>query len=464
MLVAGLGKAGADSANYVLASDSISTTADIARADLLLGGVTAVARAYDGGTSVAITGTAVFKALGNDVVTVSGAAIGKLADKNAGQGKQVTVSGYTIDDANYRLVAPAGVTVDIAPAVLALNGLTVGAAKTYDGSRNVVLSGAATVSGLNGEKVTVLGSGIGQFADKNVGSGKAISVSGLQASDSNYVIGQQAGLTGSIAPASLAVGGVTAMDKLFDGKAGATLSGSARVSPLAGDAVSVTGTPVASFASADAGIAKPVTVTGFSLAGADAGNYSVVQPAGLSATINADASLVPPPVAPAPAVLPAPPLTVQIADSAPLTMTTPAAVTAAVPASVAGTGPGAVAGSVPVAAAAPAASASGIVVSLVREPARQQSGMVTVSVPKQLAEGAAGFSFPLPARLVEAAAQSREQVVASTTSGGALPTWLTYDNASKTFTAVGAPAGSLPIQVMLTIGVQQAVIVIAQGE
>ncbi|WP_426193946.1 YDG domain-containing protein [Massilia sp. DWR3-1-1] len=518
IIVSGIGKTGIDSANYVLASTTTSATADIARADLLLGGVSAVARAYNAGTAVTIAGTPTVTPLGNDVVVVGGSAVGTLADKNAGLNKAVTVAGYTINDANYRLLAPAGVTVTIAPAVLALNGLSVAASKTYDGSRNVTLTGSASVTGLNGEVVSVLGSSVGQFADKNAGSGKAIIVSGLQASDSNYSIGQQAGLTGTIVPASLAISGVTANDKLFDGSVGASLSGSARVSALGGDAVSVAGTPVARFASAEAGIGKAVTVSGYTLAGADAGNYSAVQPAGLFATINADATLVPPPVVLAAPVLPTPPLTARIADPAPVLAPAPAAApgasvvtvltTTEAPVAVApaGSGTSGTSGaSIPTSAsviaepgastsnsastsssvaspvqgngliagagtsvaassaASTGASSSGIVVSLVREPLRQQSGMVTVSVPTLLVQAGAGFSFPLPTRLVEAAAVSRVPVQASTASGAALPSWLTFDNASKTFTATAAPAGSLPLQVLLTIGTQRALIMISES-
>ena len=493
VLVSGIGKAGGDSANYVLASNAATTSADIARADLVVSGVTAEARAYDGGVSVAIAGVPLVHALGDDVVTVSGGAVGTLADKHAGQGKQVAVSGYRIDDANYRLVAPAGVTVDIAPAVLALHGLTVAASKTYDGSRSVTLTGSATVTGLNGETVSVLGTSSGLFADKNVGNGKAISVAGLQASDSNYVIGQQAGLTGNIVPLSLAVTGLTANDKLFDGLTGATLAGSARVNGVAGDALALAGTPLARFASADPGVAKPVAVIGYALTGADAGNYLLLQPAGLTATINNDAALVPAPLVLAAPALPTPPLTVQIADTAPV----PAPAMATSAAGSAGNGAngtnggnavnggnggnvgnvGNVADVVKVSDVSNASNAnnasnggnagnggaSGIVVALVRAPVRTQGGLVTVSVPAALATGAAGFTFPLPAALVEAAAASREQVVASTTTGSPLPSWLTYDNGSKTFTATAAPAGSLPMRVLLTIGVQQAVIEISQS-
>ena len=443
VVVDGLDLGGADSGNYRLAATRIETSADIAQAELALGGVTAVGRVYDTGTAVAMAGTPTVKALGNDVVVVGGRGVGTLADKSAGQGKQVTVSGYTIGDTNYTLVQPTGLTVDIAPAVLDLNGLAPVAPRTYDGTRIIALSGTPVVTGLNGETVTVGGTGVGQFADKNVGSGKAITVSGLVSNDGNYVIGQQAGLTGSIIPASLDVTGLIADDKRFDGRVDATLSGTARIAPLAGDAVTLAGTPSASFASAASGIGKAVTVSGYTLDGADAGNYMLVQPGGLVANIDNDASLVPAPVAVAATAMPTPPLTVQLADTAALpsaALVLPAA-----------------------AAAAPQPGSGGIMVSLVRETGRQQGGLVTVSVPKEVAQGAAGFSFALPAQLVEAAAVSREQVTASTTSGGALPSWLSYDNGSKTFTATAAPEGSLPIQVMLTIGLQQAVIVIGQS-
>ena len=439
IVVSGLSLSGSDSGNYLLASNSVDASADIARADLTVGGVTTVARAYDAGTGVTLVGTPTVNALGSDVVQVSGTGMGTLADKNAAQGKQVAVSGYTISDSNYRLIQPVGLTVDIAPAVLALNGLTTSATKTYDGTRAVTLTGTASVSGLAGETVTLSGAAVGQFADKNVGSGKVITVTGLAPLDSNYVVGQQAGLVGSIAPAIVTVSGVTANDKLFDGTVTATLSGTAKVASLAGDAVTVGGVPMASFASADAGIAKAVTVSGFALTGADAGNYSVQQPSGLTATINADASLVPPPVVVATQVMPTPPLTMQLADA------TAGALNAPV-----------------MTLAAPKTTPAGIVVALVREPARQQGGVVTVSVPKEIAQGGAGFTFPLPAQLVEVAAVNREQVTASTVTGGALPAWLSYDNASKAFTAINAPEGSLPFKVLLTIGIEQVVVEITQ--
>ena len=203
--VTGINVSGTDSGNYTLASTTAAATATIAKAQLTVSGVTAVTRAYDTGTAVALAGTPTVHALGSDVVTVSATGTGQLANKNAGANKAVTVSGYSITDTNYILVQPTGLTVTINPAVLGLSGLNVVAGKTYDGTRTATLAGNATVSGLNGESVSVLGTGSALFADANAGTGKAVTVSGLTASDSNYVIGQQAGLTGSIAKAQLGV-------------------------------------------------------------------------------------------------------------------------------------------------------------------------------------------------------------------------------------------------------------------
>ena len=54
---------------------------------------------------------------------------------------------------------------------------------------------------------------------------------------------------------------------------------------LGSDSVSVTGAGVGSFADKNAGANKAVTVSGYTLAGLDAGNYVVTQPSGLTASI-----------------------------------------------------------------------------------------------------------------------------------------------------------------------------------
>jgi len=429
-----------NNSNYVIGQDP-ALTVNVTPAALLVTGVTAVSRTYDTTTGVALAGTAAVAPLGNDVVALGGTGTGTMADKNAGSGKAVTVTGYSITDPNYMLVQPQGVTVDIAQAVLQLGGVTTAvASKTYDGGTSVSLAGAPTVTGLNGEVVTLSGAPIGTLADKNVGTDKAITVSGLVPSSGNYVVGQEPGLVTTVTPATLVVGGVTANGKQFDGNATASLSGNARVTPVTGDDVSVTGTPNASFADANVGTAKPVTVTGYGIAGADAGNYTLQQPVGLTADIKA------PPVVPAPVVVPPP-----VLPTPPSTPTLAAPVAAPV------------ATAAPIATAAlPGAPTPGILVSLVREPTPQQSGAITVSVPKEIAASGNGFTFPMPAQITASAVIGGTTVSLTMQNGSPLPTWVQYDAQTNVFVVTNVPPGGLPLQVIITVGDQTATVSISE--
>jgi hypothetical protein len=86
----------------------------------------------------------------------------------------------------------------------------------------------------------------------------------------------------------LTISGAVADDKFYDGTTAATVdySGARLDGALSGDAVKIDSSGAsADFDSASIGAGKPVTVTGVTLGGADAGNYSLSQPTGLSADI-----------------------------------------------------------------------------------------------------------------------------------------------------------------------------------
>ena len=94
--------------------------------------------------------------------------------------------------------------------------------------------------------------------------------------------------TFSIGRKPVTIGGISAATRNFNGTRTATLIGSPTVvGKETGEDVSVTGTPTAQFDSADAGANKTVTVTGYSLTGADADNYELVSQPVLTASINA---------------------------------------------------------------------------------------------------------------------------------------------------------------------------------
>ncbi|WP_257572188.1 YDG domain-containing protein, partial [Janthinobacterium sp. UMAB-60] len=191
---------------------------------------------------------------------------------------------------NYNAIGVAGSSYTVTAKGITLTGISA-LDKIYDATTTAALNTASVgYSGLvGGDAVTLSGSGTGSFADKNAGANKAVTVSGytLAGLDAgNYVVTQPSGLTASISKASLAVSGIAAVDKIYDATTGATLSGTAVVSALGSDSVSVAGTGAGSFADKNAGANKAVTVSGYTLAGADAGNYVINQPSGLTATIN----------------------------------------------------------------------------------------------------------------------------------------------------------------------------------
>ncbi|WP_296268083.1 YDG domain-containing protein, partial [Pseudomonas sp. UBA6562] len=288
VFVSGLTLTGLDAGNYTLIQPAL--VADIAKASLGITGLVAADKTYDGTTSASLDGLASVNAFGSDVVSVAGTATATFADKNAGVGKAVAVSGYTLvgaDADNYDVVQPAGLSASIARADITVAG--VGAAdKTYDGTTAATLTGNASVTGLGSDVLTLAGSGMGAFDDKNVGVGKAVTVSGysLGGTDAgNYTLLQPTGLTATIGRALLALTGLGANSKVYDGTAAATLNGTASVSPLGADAVSLVGSATGLFVDKNAGIGKAVTVTGYALSGADAGNYTLVQPSNLTADI-----------------------------------------------------------------------------------------------------------------------------------------------------------------------------------
>jgi hypothetical protein len=93
----------------------------------------------------------------------------------------------------------------------------------------------------------------------------------------------------TVAPASLTVTGVTALSKVYDNTTAGALDTSSATLPgvLIGDDVNLDSTEYsASFADKNVGADLDVTVSGLALAGADAGNYTLIQPTGLTADID----------------------------------------------------------------------------------------------------------------------------------------------------------------------------------
>ncbi len=265
--ISNIAESGQDAQNYTVANTTAAGTVDIAKKTVTVTG-TGTNRTYDGTTAVAVNLTA-GGILDGDTLAFTGA--GTMADKNAGQGKAVAISGITGsgDDAqNYAYNTTAATTADIAKKSVTVTGT--GTNRTYDGTTSVgvTLSSNGLVSG-----DTVAFSGTGAMADKNAGQGKAVAVSGITGSGDdaqNYAYNATSQTTADIAKKVITVTG-TGINRTYDGttSVGVTLASDGLVS---GDTVAFTGIGTMADKNADEG--RAVSVTGIAGSGEDAQNYA----------------------------------------------------------------------------------------------------------------------------------------------------------------------------------------------
>ncbi|TAF37317.1 MAG: hypothetical protein EAZ66_07195, partial [Alphaproteobacteria bacterium] len=210
-----------------------------------------------------------------------------------------TVGGLTFDYKQYGLswsqsAVPAGtgngLIYGFAPSLTATLGAS---SKTYDAGRIATPASLAFSGALSGDVLTLPTWASALYDNKNAGTNKTVTATGLGVTITSggkpvygYVLPSSASNTNSIiTPASLVIAGVTAQNKVYDATLSATLTGGS-VTGLGSDAVSlVTTGATGSFATKNVGIAKAVTASGYTLTGSDAGNYTLVQPTGLTANI-----------------------------------------------------------------------------------------------------------------------------------------------------------------------------------
>jgi filamentous hemagglutinin family protein len=272
----GYSLAGADAGNYTLVAPA-STTASISQLGLLVA-VSARDKVYDATTSATLDESD--NRVAGDALSV--AVSGSFSDKNAGSGKTVNLGGYGLsgaDAGNYFISSsPSFTLASITQRSLAVQAQAQN--KVYDGT--TAAAATASAQPLAGDSVTVDVNA--SFADKNAGTAKPVSLSfSLSGADAgNYALPASTGsTTADIARRSLQVG-VAARDKTYD----ATTAASTSVTDnrVAGDALTVGVN--ASFNDKNVGTAKPVSLAGYALSGADAGNYVLANaPGSTSASI-----------------------------------------------------------------------------------------------------------------------------------------------------------------------------------
>jgi autotransporter-associated beta strand protein len=163
---------------------------------LTISGISISNKGYDGLTTTSISGTAAYSGLQNgEMFSVTGTPVANFASAAVGNGKLVTVTGYTAPSSNYTITQPTGLMANITAAVLTYTAYAV--SKTY-GDANPSFSGTITgFVGSDDQSNATAGTLVfssAATATSGVGS-YAITGSGLTANNGNYTFVQEANNT-----------------------------------------------------------------------------------------------------------------------------------------------------------------------------------------------------------------------------------------------------------------------------
>jgi filamentous hemagglutinin family protein len=286
--VNGLSLAGPDSGNYALTSSVLSAAIGIIDAATLTASLTGTVRKTYDGTATASLGASNYNLaglVGGDAVTlIPGAAA--YNDKNAGSGKTITANGLGLsgaDKGNYILAsASTSAAIGIIDAATLTASLTGTVRKTYDGTAAASLSASNyNLAGVIGGDAVTLTPSAAAYNDKNAGSGKTVTASGLGLSGAdkgNYILASSvlSAAIGAIDAATVTASLTGTVRKTYDGTATANLSASNYnlAGAAAGDNVTLTST--ATYNDKNTGTAKTITANGLGLSGADKGNYVLI--------------------------------------------------------------------------------------------------------------------------------------------------------------------------------------------
>lgn len=218
---------------------------------------------------------------GGDIIT------GSLTSNNYVPGSNTLMSNYLIATS-----ASGPGTINKAP--LFITGVYA-TNKNYDTTDSDTLnSTAAQLAGLvagDSHDVSLTTSTTGTFSQSDAGNNLAVTASGFKISGSaasNYILEPITGLTANIDPLGLNVTGIIADSRTYNATTDDTLdTANGKLHGVLGnDAVTLVSTnAVGAFSTANVGNGIAVTTSGFSLTGAQAKDYFVIQPTGLTANI-----------------------------------------------------------------------------------------------------------------------------------------------------------------------------------
>ena len=295
VVVSGLTLTGSASGNYTLAQPTNLAANITGKGVTISSGLSANGKVYDGTTVATLTSNNVVLAgvLAGDTNNVSLSTNGYVASfTSAGVSNNVpvTVSGLTLmgsASGNYALSLPTNLAANITPKALTIAPTLPQPVITSIGLTN----GVVTImwSSVTGGIYRVQYSGSlngGSWTDLS----PDVTATGLTATQTNAV-GSAPQQFYRVRLLNSGLMGLSANNKVYDGTTVSTLSSNnvVLVGVINGDSVSlVTNGYIANFATANVGTYIPVSVSGLTLSGVSAGNYTLNQPTGLNANITGE--------------------------------------------------------------------------------------------------------------------------------------------------------------------------------
>ena len=291
-------------ASITVGGETAGVEYSITAKEVTVTGITATDRSYEkDNRSVALTGGTLTGVISGDTVTIDlTKAKGMMINANVGTNKAVTVTGVALggaDKGNYKLKEqPTGVTVNITRADAGVRITTPPTSKTYgDADFTVTAANGVTESTGNTGKWTWTSSDDtvleiisgANTATPTIKVKKADTAGAtLTVTYSSITHYGTAKVTIKVNKKDVTITGLSAGSKVYDGNTTANATGAAVINGKVGsDDVTVTA-GTASFDNENVGTDKTVTFTGYSLSGADAGNYNLkAQPASVTANITA---------------------------------------------------------------------------------------------------------------------------------------------------------------------------------
>ena len=278
---------GADAANYtVTATGSPTTTANITKAPLTIGGsFTASNKAYDGNTAATIaTDSLVLNGVvGAENVTLNAEA--NFAQSSAGTAIAVNLTASTIGGtanlSNYSFTTTGAptTTADIAKATLTIGGSFTASDKTYDATMAATIAtDSLTLIGVVGSDDVTL-TKVANFVQSGIGTGLSVNLlsstlGGMASGNYTLSFTDAPTTTADIAAKALTItGAFTVENKAYNGTTAATFK--TETLSLVGlvGAETVTFNKVATFSQAAPGTNLPVNLDSSTISGGQAANY-----------------------------------------------------------------------------------------------------------------------------------------------------------------------------------------------